>query len=433
MGDEYSSYRVLVADDQRMVAETLAEVIRCRLGCDTMSCGDGDAALEILESRPVDAFVTDMLMPGCHGIELIQQAKAIRPHCDIIVMTAYPAEFPYIAVVEAGASDFIIKPYPMEEICARLLSRFREQGRREKETIHEVESTQSDSGNGQSDRYVLLFENNMNGMVVVRNSDRKIEDVNQAFCEWYGGDRTMLLGHPIMGLVSENHSERLEVGLDVIATTGRGALAGLALQRSDATVGQVDISISFVEHNNEGLFLLACRDVTEQHHVQDRLIELANMDDLTGLLNRRVFNGRLASAMEWADQGSGPLSIALIDLDEFKHCNDTYGHQVGDTVLRQAGESIRKHIRNSDEGFRYGGDEFALVLRGADATVAARAAERIQNAFKEHPCYGVTMSIGIAQYRSGCSLTGLLREADAAMYAAKSSGRNAIHIVSDPL
>jgi diguanylate cyclase (GGDEF)-like protein len=129
-----------------------------------------------------------------------------------------------------------------------------------------------------------------------------------------------------------------------------------------------------------------------------------------------------------ASEKGAPLALLMIDLDNFKRCNDTNGHQTGDTLLKSVGDVIKKSIRITayDEGFRCGGDEFAVLLHNFSPSGFVVVAERMQHEFDKVERFGTTMSIGVAEYRPGMNSGELIEAADKALYAAKAMGKNAI-------
>lgn len=173
------------------------------------------------------------------------------------------------------------------------------------------------------------------------------------------------------------------------------------------------------------------RDITSHKVAEDRINYLANFDALTGLPNRHKMDEQLDYALKLAKRDNGKLAIMFIDIDHFKDINDTLGHQVGDTVLLEFAKRIRNSLRGEDTVSRLGGDEFILMLPGNDASGAAQVAQNLlqvaaapyQNGVHD---LSVTASIGIALYpEDGSTIEILSRNADTAMYLAKSDGRNA--------
>ncbi len=172
---------------------------------------------------------------------------------------------------------------------------------------------------------------------------------------------------------------------------------------------------------------------------QRKLEEQSITDGLTGLKNRRLFDERLDEEFRRAQRYSDPVSLIMIDLDHFKQVNDRYGHQTGDTVLRESAALVRQSIRDTDIGARYGGEEFAVILPKTHLSGALAVAERIwrdlgrkvyrtEPQASRHQELRVTASIGLAFYPSKdiTSSESLVRYADEALYQAKRSGRNTI-------
>lgn len=153
----------------------------------------------------------------------------------------------------------------------------------------------------------------------------------------------------------------------------------------------------------------------------------AATDELTGLANRRRFNRRLAAEVESARRRGRPLSLALIDIDDFKPINDSFGHATGDEALRRLARAIRSCSRDIDEAARIGGEEFVILLPETDAAGARRAAERLcRRVAKEREEPRFTISVGVAELAGGMDPADLLDAADAALYAAKEQGKNRV-------
>ena len=160
-----------------------------------------------------------------------------------------------------------------------------------------------------------------------------------------------------------------------------------------------------------------------------QLENLALRDPLTGLDNRRAFEGAISQALCEASSGRQIFGLALLDLDGFKEINDAHGHEAGDIVLRQLSRLISDYLRASDRLFRIGGEEFVLLLPGADVEGMHARMENLRARIEsERRCRGeaVTASIGAAEWQHGDTTTTWLMRADAAMYRAKRKGRNRV-------
>ena len=187
-----------------------------------------------------------------------------------------------------------------------------------------------------------------------------------------------------------------------------------------------------------GLSVDVTEHIEQQHLLEASQRQLLGMmqaaeqrsvtDALTGLFNRRAFDLRLAEHLLRAEEQRTPLSMLLIDVDHFKAYNDTYGHQAGDSALQAVGQLLLQSCRDNDACFRYGGEEFAILLPGADLTAAHLVAERCRAAVANHAWSRrpITLSVGLATHRAGMDAYSLTEGADRALYAAKGAGRNRI-------
>jgi diguanylate cyclase (GGDEF)-like protein len=171
------------------------------------------------------------------------------------------------------------------------------------------------------------------------------------------------------------------------------------------------------------------RTLEEKENLEEEVRRLSITDDLTGLYNHRHFFKTLEAELARLKRQRTSLSLMMFDLDSFKNYNDLYGHLEGDKVLRKIGEIVSHSIRyNVDSGYRYGGDEFAVLLIGASVDQAMAIAERIRSLIEqaEFP-KKTTVSIGLSEYRDPLDLEEFVKSADDAMYIAKHSGGNRLH------
>jgi len=170
------------------------------------------------------------------------------------------------------------------------------------------------------------------------------------------------------------------------------------------------------------------RTLKEKEKLEEEVRRLSITDDLTGLYNHRHFFKTLEAEISRLKRQKTSLSLLMFDLDNFKKYNDLYGHIEGDKVLRKIGEIIKNSIRsNVDTGYRYGGDEFAVILIGASVEQALSIAERIRYSIENAGFRDITVSIGLAEYEEPLDVEVFVKRADDAMYVAKHSGGNRIY------
>ncbi len=218
-----------------------------------------------------------------------------------------------------------------------------------------------------------------------------------------------------------NVADRSEIGTDP-----RLLIETLMNELSKAATRATKLEAQFVEKSRELDMIRESLSKSE---------ERARTDTLTGLPNRRALEEFCQSAQAVAMESGQPLSVFLIDIDHFKKFNDSFGHGVGDQVLRLVAKALHERVRDTDLAARYGGEELIAILPGADLSVCTMIAERIRNALADckitrrstgQELPGITVSIGVGQFLPGETMEDLIDRCDRALYQAKKRGRNCV-------
>jgi diguanylate cyclase len=221
------------------------------------------------------------------------------------------------------------------------------------------------------------------------------------------------------------------VSASVPRTDPRRLIERLVQELSKATGRATVLEANFAEASTE---LDKIRDSLEQAE------ERSKTDMLTGLANRRALDEFFRLTQIRAMETGAPISTLMIDIDHFKSFNDTYGHQVGDQVLKLTATVLREHVRDNDLAARYGGEELIAVLPGTDLEACRQIAERIRVAIAERrirrrstgeEIASITISIGVGEFRFGESIENLIERCDRALYRAKREGRNRVMTEND--
>jgi diguanylate cyclase len=204
-------------------------------------------------------------------------------------------------------------------------------------------------------------------------------------------------------------------------------LLGLVYFRNGINPTQINAMLQFYASN---LAILGISWVLG--HMRNQYLTMRTMaytDTLTGLLNRRAMNDHL----ETAHTNNTPYCLLVIDIDEFKRVNDTFGHPVGDQVLREMALTLENHTRGSDQIARWCGEEFLILAHGSSIVQAQGLADRLLEAVRTANIagLGLTVSIGISERRAGSTLETIISMADVALYQAKNAGRNRTEIAQD--
>jgi len=282
-------------------------------------------------------------------------------------------------------------------------------------------------------RYHSIFENALEGIFHSTPEGRYLV-ANPALARIYGYESPEALIAHMRDIPGQLYVEpaRREEFRRLIETNG--AVSAFEFQAFRHNGGVMWLSVNAYARrgsNGETLYYEGTvEDVTDRRAYQAQIERQANYDALTGLANRGLLGTRLQGAISAADQGMGAIAVAFLDLDQFKFINDTFGHELGDTLLQNMADRLRSCVRDTDLVARQGGDEFVLLLCGYAQDELAALIQRVHAAVAQPwPAGGrefhVTSSIGVAVYpRDGRSPDVLLRNADAAMYKAKENGRN---------
>jgi two-component system cell cycle response regulator len=418
---------------------------------------NGPAALEICARNQCDIVLLDVLMPGMDGLEVCRRLKhnPRTAHIPVVMLTALDQPADRVAGLEAGADDFLTKP--VNDIA--LITRVKSLVRLKTATDELMSRASAPDALGLGDAFdpagldgengkVLLVEDSagttdrVKTILAPRHAVDHEPDPQEALFRAAEGDYDLAIISlnlkQIDGLRLCSHLRSLErtrlLPILVIVDPDDNVrlLRGLDLGVNDYLVRPID--------RNE--MLARVRTQVRRKRFDERLrdnvqatIEMAVTDGLTGLHNRRYLERHLTTLVQQATARDKPLSVLVLDIDHFKAINDSYGHAVGDEVLREFSRRVRKTVRGIDLACRMGGEEFVIAMPDTDAALALVVAERLRHRIAterfsipdSNENIDVTVSIGIASLHSSADTPDtLIKRADGAMYRAKKSGRNRI-------
>jgi len=242
----------------------------------------------------------------------------------------------------------------------------------------------------------------------------------------------------ICGETSECRNCKLRNSLTDVIQTGIG-FENAELEHVFTINGRTDkmwfsVNATPVKHREDNYAVVSLLNITKIKKREEKLVILGITDELTGLFNRRFILEQLVNQLKRINQAHGKLSVVLLDIDNFKRINDTYGHLIGDEVLREFSEIIKSSIRYSDFAGRYGGEEFLVILPECDHQNGRKLFERISSKLNDHQIQGIhepiTFSAGLVEVTGGPAFNtdsySVLAKADKLLYKAKANGKNRI-------
>ncbi|BDG01626.1 GGDEF domain-containing response regulator [Anaeromyxobacter oryzae] len=445
------AHAVLLVDDERFARTVYADYLRAA-GYDVEVAADAEAALALLRQRRYDVLLTDVILPGSSGLDLLAAAKQLDPNLEVAVITALDEVDPAVRAMKSGASDYLVKPVTPEQLQL---------------TVQRCLSTRELLAENKSLRaHLKLFEAGQR-IAATLDRDKLLPMALAAVAASCRSAAAALLERAQDGgwVLSGAHGLEYGPAADLLGLC-RGALERLAPERparvdivpgeltalapralllpitdDGAVVGAAAVLVAG-ELDGPGAEAAAflCRNLGLALKNLGRLQQvehLAYLDDLTHLYNLRYLEVALARELD----GGKPFSVLFLDLDRFKTVNDQYGHLSGSRLLVEVARVLRSCVRDDDVLVRYGGDEYVVLLVGIDSGGGLKVAERIRRAIEDHRFLSregsrvrITASIGLASFPEHAqSKAEILDLADRAMYRGKRSTRNVVYMASKDL
>lgn len=448
--------RVLVVDD----ISANVRLLEARLSAeyfDVLTACNGLEAIEICERERIDVVLLDVMMPGLDGFEVCRRIKANPKthHIPVVLVTALDQASDKVRGLEGGADDFLTKPVDEIALVTRVRNLARLKTLTDEMLMRALTGRQMGLG---EDAALLKALSEESGRVLVVDDDTRSA---QRIAGWLGSVHEDVVISDPKSALAKLASQEFDLMIVSLTMSGADGLRLCSQVRSADRARHLPI-IVLVEPGNEARLLRALdmgindyvmRPVDENElmararsqvrrkrysdHLRNRLeerIEAAVIDPLTGLHNRRYMETHLATLVEEARRSGRSLSVLLADIDHFKSVNDTYGHDVGDAVLREFSERFKRNTRGIDLACRYGGEEFLIIMPDTPLERACQIGERLRvsvaaDTFVIGPGSGIhiTASVGLATLeRADDTPQSVFRRADTALFEAKRRGRNRV-------
>lgn len=381
--------------------------------------------LERLSRPGIAVVLIDVHVPDGGALTGVEQILAAAPHVPILVLCSPDDEAIARQAVQRGARDYLLKGRLDSHLLPRVLRNTVERNAAD-ETLFE-----------EKDRAEVTL-NSIGDAVISTDMSGRVTYLNAVAERMTGWGRDEARGRPFVEVfrivdATTRETARNPMELAVQLNKTVGLTSNCVLIRRDGLESGIEDSAAPIHdrHGHVTGAVMVFHDVSVARALSLQVSHLAQHDVLTDLPNRTLLNDRLTQAIELARRRGTRLAVLFLDLDRFKHVNDSLGHVIGDTLLQSMAERLVACVRRSDTVSRQGGDEFVLLLSEiAHANDAAAAAHKMLTAVAapvEIARHGlcVTASIGIGMYPDdGSDAETLIKGADTAMYHAKENGRN---------
>ncbi len=401
-------------------------------------------ALQTVLAQPVDCIILDIQMPEMDGFEVAKLLKSNKKTKDIPIVfltAAFKEEEFQERGFALGAVDYLTKPIDNRQFInkIRLYIEIFKKNRQLQNTNTVLQQALKEN---LKQRHLLRTILDTQTNLVLVNDFEELFMGNKALLDFFGlsseeefhsryrcliesfiGDENTIDLASLQEL--ESPKERFERLYEIVRESDESARIVMLRGRKRGGVKVFYIDIA----KQDDFYLLSLTDITKMQRLHHETAQKAFYDNLTGVFNRNKFNELAHDLIDEALEISLELSCLMFDIDHFKSVNDTYGHLVGDEVLKSVAAIIQKNVRKTDLLCRWGGEEFIMVLPGSDAEKARQIAEKIRESIATthfDEIGNVTISIGVTQLQKDDSVESLIERCDKALYKAKENGRNRV-------
>ncbi len=416
---------VLYVEDEEYIREGLARLLGRRIQT-LFLAGNGKEGFQLFNERNPDIIITDIRMPVMDGLEMARRIKSVKEEIPIIITTAYNDEEYFLKAIDIGIDKYIKKPVNKNELIKVLTTVSR--------SILQQKEIEA------KNKFIRIILDNSPELVFICDSNR-ITYMNRSFLNF-------------LGCESFDHFMQEYDGLEDFFVPREGYLnpGEQPLCQSLAALGETEVvngvepivhlkgknqlkseAKTYLVHVNRipehQETMVTFSDITEIERERQLYQELAIKDPLTGIFNRKKFNEEILKEVERAKRYNRKIALVMFDIDHFKNVNDTFGHQVGDSVLQETAELIRNNIRQTDFFSRYGGEEFIIIVPETTCEAATEIAEKLRENIEAHNYEFIerlTCSFGVTELQKNEDLREFLKRVDDALYEAKNQGRNKV-------
>lgn len=405
---------ILIIDDEPINLKLAAEVLKENY--ELHFSRNGSDALEFLQEHVPDLILLDITMPDMSGFDVVEilKQKEFTQNIPIIYLTADNSEQTIEKAFDTGAIDYIAKPFRSKELKTRVKNRI------------ETEKLKS---NLQS-----LLEKNKHLLKIMHTQVAYIKTDTKGI---------MTEISPAMHKMIHSDNDLIGQNISILKTD---ATPSNQYEQLWKTIQNAKIYTGKIENRNfEGgsnwYSITIVPDIDEKNKIQsyyafytniDHEVEYKNetqIDYLTNIYNRKKFETELSREIYLFKRYKQSFSLIIADIDFFKSVNDNYGHDVGDIILIEFSQLLLQHLRQSDLLARWGGEEFVILCRNSDINGASALAELLKERLQTYHFERIghkTASFGVAQYTQNMDINTLIKQADKALYEAKSQGRNRV-------
>lgn len=409
--------RILYVEDEADIREEFVDLLSLKVK-EVIEASNGKEGFELYLKEKPNLIITDIKMPVLDGIGMIRKIREVDCDTPIIITSAFDNSDYLKESIELHVDKFITKPIDFS-ILLQVLNKL---------AIHICQLKELENKTKELERTQKLLSNAV--LYTTSDLDGNITSVSKAFEEFSGFKQKDLLGKNHSIFRSKDTPKEFYDEMWEKLNNDEEFSSEMKNYDKDRNEYWAKITIHPIfDENDKKIGYGSYREnITDK-----KILEyVSTHDTLTGVYNREFFQKELSRKIKSAQRYDQSFALAMVDIDHFKNINDTYGHQIGDEVLKKLADCIDNNIREDDVFARWGGEEFVIIANGADINSLIELIKKIQNEITKVD-FGdiskITASYGLTVYKEHDNETSILKKADEALYIAKNNGRDRYEVV----
>lgn len=426
---------VLYVEDENDVREFTSKLLASLLK-NVFTAKDGKEGLELFEKNQnnIDLVISDINMPKMNGLEMCEQIKKLNPEIPLVITSAHNDTNFLKKAIEVGVNTYAMKPIDLYQLIESIIKAVEPIFLKRKliELNLSLESKIEQEVN--KIKSILDAQDNI---IIVTNKE-EITNVNKKFLDFFqikNFDEFIAHKKNIFdffeeefGFITKEKINQQDCWVKYIKDLHEVDRI-VKIKNSSNEEKVFAINVDYYE-NKDDYYVISLTDITKLKEKSNLLEYQASHDKLTGLYNRNKFDEIFSKEIKRAKRYNNDLSLILFDIDDFKNVNDTYGHQMGDEVLKELAKLLTNNVREPDICVRWGGEEFLILLPQTNLQGAISVAEKLRITISKEPLTSlklpISTSFGVVQMNENDDEFSLISKCDKLLYSAKNSGKNKV-------
>ncbi|EJF06540.1 diguanylate cyclase (GGDEF) domain-containing protein [Thiovulum sp. ES] len=418
-----SCLTILIVDDEVINIEFVSEVLSADYNIKIAR--NGKQAINVVKRHKIDLILLDVQMPEKNGYETAEEilSNPKNKNIPIIFLTSNKDNNALVRGFRVGAKDYITKPFNVDELKAR--------------TRNQIKTYLLQKEIEEKQKFLDLLLNAQSSMITLASSD-SIHYANKSFLDFFGYsnfDDFYIKYNSLIDIFVKGTKYFSVENLE----EGESWINKLKLLNSEKRVVAMEnklfqkkfFQVGISDFHEDGLFVINFTDISNTIEEKEQLEKKVTFDKLTGAYTREHFDLAIPKLIKNCMDNGDKIAFSILDIDFFKKVNDTYGHDIGDEVLKEMVKTVKSSARSGDMLIRWGGEEFILVLSIQDTEHLHIALEKFRKAIENKPMPevgNITCSFGGTLYNWDEDVNKSIKRADEALYNSKRNGRNQVTI-----